>query len=157
MSLINDALKQAKQSQTKTPPGSVPPPLTPAVHPPSRGGSMWILILAAVLFLVAAILFFKLLSLKHEPIPAATNAPALTQTEPAKPQPATSAATNAVEQLPKVQAILFDPSKPSAIVNRKTVHTGDAVGDYKVLKISKNSITFQRADGSTEEIKMGGQ
>ena len=159
MSLINDALKQAKQSQTKTPPSGAPP-LPPVEHRSQSGGggSMWILVVAAILFLVAAILFFKMPGSKHETILAPTNAPepVVTQVEPVKTNPPAMTVTNTppVEQLPKIQGIIFDPAKPWAIVNRKTVYVGNKVGDYTVKAITRNSVTFQRLDGSLQEIKL---
>jgi hypothetical protein len=61
MSLINDALKRARQSQASTHPAATAPPLEPASHPPSRRLSMVCLVpVAAVLFFVLSFWFFAL-------------------------------------------------------------------------------------------------
>ena len=54
MSLINDALKRARETQRNDPPSGAPP--LPPVESPARGGAGWILAAAAVLFLAAACL-----------------------------------------------------------------------------------------------------
>lgn len=166
MSLINDALKKAKQSQSQTPPAGGPP-LTPVEPPPSRGGGpVWILWLAVVLFVAATVLFFRHSGKTEMNSIVATNAPepAIAVTEPAPAPVQTNSpaapATNAVEvveRLPKVQGIFYDPGKPWAIVNRQTVHQGDQIGKYKIKTISRDSVSFQRPDGSIQEIKIGGQ
>jgi hypothetical protein len=64
---------------------------------------------------------------------AATNTPALT--EPVTPPPAPL----------KLQAIVFNPPQPSAIINGKTVFVGDYIREFQVLAISQTSATL--ADG----------
>ena len=71
MSLINDALKQARQSQPNNPPSGSPPPLSP-VESASRGGINWFLLALIVLLLVAAGFFFGLSLSKPAPLPPAT-------------------------------------------------------------------------------------
>ncbi|HZF01369.1 MAG TPA: hypothetical protein VE344_05675 [Methylomirabilota bacterium] len=161
MSLINDALKQAKQSQSQNPPSGARP--LPPIEHKSSGGSGWILILAAVLFVAAACFFAGPMIFKHKSATVImTNSPEPIVTE-TKITPTnlpetsgTNAAAEIVEQFPKVQGILFDAAlKPVAVVDRKTVHVGDMAGIYKVQKISRNSVTFQRVDGSVKEIQIG--
>lgn len=169
MSLINEALKRAKEAQPKTPPGGAPP--LPPVELPSRGGnSTWILILAAVLFLAAIGFLLSATFSRHK---AAVPAAALPAPEPvivaqAKPEqtnppeiaktPAASAPVETVkigEHLPKVQGILFDAVHPVAIVDGKMKRVGDYDGKYLVEEISRDSVTFQRADGSREKLHIG--
>ena len=75
--------------------------------------------------------------------PAATNALPL-------PLPATNAITNPPppplpsEPWPKVQGIIFNAARPLAIVNGQTVNAGDRVGDFQVKQILKNSVIFQQ-------------
>jgi hypothetical protein len=177
MSLINDALKRAKGSQPP-PPGA--PPLPP-VPPPAHGGG-WMLILATVVFVAAAGLL-GLALMKHAapavhpgdaPTPTASSgmppAPAAETTPPAVstgPEPVLPMRSNApvlaanpapgaaAEPLPKVQGIIFDSIHPTAIVNGQTIGVGDSVGDLLVKQILKNSIVFQRPDGSQETLKIG--
>lgn len=179
MSLINDALKRARESQRNNPPSGAPP--LPPVESPARGGNGWILAAAAILFLAAACLFIGpfLFGDKATPV-VATHAPGITAPPPAEaapvsappvevapvPAPATNAlpppATNtnppleaAVERSPKVQGIIFNASRPLAIVNGKAVNVGDRVGDYQVKQILKTSVVFQRPDGSQKTLGIG--
>jgi len=152
MSLLNDALRRAKESQPQNPP-SVPPPLPPAKSP-TRGGNGWILILAAILFVAAIGLSFSGLIFKSKNVPAPE--PVMAQTAPLQTHSAeTNVPVEVVEPLPKVQGILFDAAHPMAIVDRETVKAGDHDGNYLVKTISRNSVTFQRDDGSLKEIKIG--
>jgi hypothetical protein len=169
MSLINDALKRARESQRNNPPSGAPP--LPPVESPAHGGTGWILAAAAILFLAAACLFIGpfLFGDKAAPV-AATNAPGIAAPPPVEvapvPAPATNAlpppATNtnppleaAVQQTPKVQGIIFNASRPLAIVNGKAVNVGDRVGDYQVKQILKTSVVFQRPDGSQKTLGIG--
>src|SRR5438445_9523069 len=111
MSLLNGALKQAKQSQSQNPPGGAPP--LPPVESKSSGSSGWILIMAAILFVVAVCFFAAPMIFKHQSAPAPmTNSPepVAVQTEPTNPpeKSTTNAPVEVVEQFPKVQGILFD-------------------------------------------------
>lgn len=196
MSLINDALKRAKQSQQNTPPPGASP--LPPVEPPARrgSGSGWMLGLAAILFLAAAGLFLGTALLKRKSPPAETaKTPAvpapLVAAQLAKPaaapapvappvsrptqnsvttsavvsKPASNTAlampvTNRppappVEQLPKVQGIIFTAANPVAIVNGKAVNVGDDVGNFRVKQILKNGVVFQRPDGSLKTLNLG--
>lgn len=168
MSLINDALKKAGQSQSQTS-STGAPPLSPTEAKP-QGASPWMLIVAVILFVASILFFFASNHPKQKNISApVTNAsaPALAQVEPL-PQTNTSATamasvitTNApaemVEQLPQVQGIIYDTARPIAIVDRKTLHIGDRDGTFKLIAISRNSVTFERADGSFKEIQIAGQ
>ena len=169
MSLINDALKRARESQRNNPPSGAPP--LPPVESPARGGTGWILAAAAILFLAAACLFIGpfLFGDKAAPV-AATNAPGITAPPPAEAAPEPAPVTNAlpppatntnppvaapVEQPLKLQGIIFNASRPLAIVNGKAVNVGDRVGDYQVKQILKTSVVFQRPDGSQKTLGIG--
>jgi hypothetical protein len=60
------------------------------------------------------------------PIPAATAPPT-----PPPPPP-----------LPRLQAIVFHPTRPSAIISGKTVFVGDKVGELRVAAIERDSVTL---------------
>jgi hypothetical protein len=181
MSLINDALKRARQSQRNDPPSGAPP--LPPIEPPARGGTGWILVVAAVLFLAAACLFVGSTVFGHKSPPvAAAKSPvisALPRTEttpaPAPPRadaaPAPQSVTSALpppvihpnpptaavmDPLPKLQGIIFSATHPLAIVNGKTVSVGDQVGDFLVKQILKTSVVFQYPDGSQKTVDIGG-
>jgi hypothetical protein len=173
MSLINDALKRAKQAQQKPPaPSQSAPPPPPLYRPlqsaPPRGGSAWFLPVVIVLLLAAGILciglaFFKRPAEKNSVSPMTTNtveaaasAPSATNAPPETNATPTSNVV-AVPQLPpppKVQGIFFDPTRPWAIVSGKTVYVGDYVRDMRVYAISQNSITLV-GDGKTNEMFLG--
>jgi len=197
MSLINDALKRARQSQQNTPPSGVGP--LPPIETPRRtgGGSAWVLALAGILFLAAACLFIGTAIFKRQsppaeaakapvtsappvvtqptavkpataPIPVSTPPPAPAET-PTAASAATSTQTSAVpvvaaanrspappvEQWPRLQGIIFNAARPLAIVNGKAVNAGDVVGNFRVKQILKNSVVFQRPDGSQKTLNLG--
>ncbi|MGA2853170.1 MAG: hypothetical protein ABSE90_03425 [Verrucomicrobiota bacterium] len=181
MSLINDALKRARESQRNNPPSGAPP--LPPVESPARGGAVWILAAAAVLFLAAVGIFLGPALFGHKAPPSATAKtpgiseppPAETAPAPAPPQvaavpvpapktntpppPATNTnpppAVVAVEQFPKVQGIIFNTARPLAIVNGRTVSAGDRVAGFEVKQILKSSIILQRQDGSQKTLVIG--
>ena len=161
MSLINDALKQARRSQQNNPP-SIQPPL-PLVESVSRGGMNWFLLVAIVLLLAVAGFFIGLSLSKHTPpVAALATAPAITP-EPLPIQPAesvsnstpvvtnTPSVSNEVADVPppppppepKLQGILFDPTRPCAIVDGTTVFVGDRAGEFRVTAISKDKVTLK--------------
>jgi hypothetical protein len=57
----------------------------------------------------------------------ATNEPAITAPTPPKPAPL------------RLQAIIFNPRRPSAMISGKTLFIGDKLGDLRVVAISKES------------------
>ncbi len=177
MSLINDALKRAREAQRNAPPPGAAP--LPPVESPPRGGTGWILAVAAVLFLAALCLFLGPTVFGHKAAPAATAktpeisattteaAPAPVPAPSVLPSPTTNTnpplAENTnpptpvvvVEQWPRVQGIIFNSTRPLAIVNGKTVGAGDRLGDFQVKQILKTSVVFSRADGSQKTLGIG--
>ena len=182
MSLINDALKRARDTQQKNPPAGAPP--LPPVESPARGSTGWILAVAAVLSFAAACLFLGPALFRHNAAPAAiVKAPEIPAPPPAEAAPAPApppadavpvmpaTVTNALpppapntnpppatvvaEPLPKVQGIIFNAARPLAIVNGQTVNIGDRVGDFQVKQILQTSVLFQRPDGSQKKLEIG--
>ena len=167
MSLINDALKRAREKQRNNPPSGAPP--LPPVESPARGGTGWILAVAAVLFLAAGSLILGPALVGHKTPPTvAAKSPEIPAPPPAEaaPAPATNTlpppATNTnpppaapVEQLPRLQGVIFNAASPLAIVNGKTVGVGDRVGDFQVKQILKSSVIIQRPDGSQKTLTIG--
>lgn len=209
MSLINDALKRAKQAQQK--PSSLPAgaPLRPAEPARSVNAprSLLLPILAAallvfvggILIVVALSRVFRpksvepveslsaVVSPKDNPGPAATLPrtvevppatsistptavfqPVLTNRPPAAvvtPVVAQSVVTvessNSVPvvqvplepQLPRLQGIVFNPVRPTAFLNGKSVVVGGHVGEYTVMAITKQAVTVERA-GQTNVLTM---
>jgi hypothetical protein len=193
MSLINDALKRAKQVQHETAP---PPPsntdLRPAEHQ-HYGRSPVGLAVPTLLGLASVVLLFLLwqaartsnqqtLEVKartrsdsvaairpaeaavpavsaaiKDPtnLPAALAAPAANvAVQPASNAVSTAtavvseAASNIVAAVAppkpaaKLQAIVYSPTRPSAIVNGKTLFLGDKLGEFRVRAIEQESVTL---------------
>jgi hypothetical protein len=168
MSLINDALKRAKESQRSNPPSGARP--LPPVESTARGGTGWILAVAAVLFLAAVGLFFGPTLFGHKASTVAAAKTAKTaETPPTPAEPVSAPVTNTVpatpatspppavsmEQLPRLQGVIFSATRPLAIVDGKTVNVGDRVGDFQVKQILKDSVVFQRPDGSQRTLHIG--
>jgi hypothetical protein len=49
----------------------------------------------------------------------------------------------------RLQAIVFNPKRPSALINGKTLFVGDKLGDARVVGIGQNSATLVRAGKTT--------
>ena len=211
MSLINDALKRAKQAQQKNAPPAAGSTLRPAepARPVAAPRSILLPILAAAaLVLVGAILIVVALSrgLRSKSAEPAESRPitvshndqpkdATTLSQPAnissrpdqpiqratiqttptnEPPPTVSVAapsatqivvsaegTNAATvvqvpaepQLPRLQGILFNPARPTAFLNGKSVVVGGRAGEYTVVAITKQAVTVERA-GQTNVLKL---
>lgn len=168
MSLINDALKRAKRSQQQTPSGALP---LPPVESRSPGGTDWALPTLAALFVAGACLFIGLAFAKRtlpaknpgNPTIVATVAPQKIETSAAahdlpktSPAPASqTAAGSSTSSKLKVQGIFYDPSRPQAIVNGRTIGVGARVGDFRVKAISPDRVVFIAADGTEKILGLG--
>jgi hypothetical protein len=152
MSLINDALKQAKQLRPQNPPPD-PPPLSP-VESASHGGMGWLVPAVIILLLVAAGIFIGLSLSKPTPLVASAPPVATTQqvasvtavlpaVTNAPPSSNTVAAVPPKPPEPKLQGVLFDATRPCAIVSGDTVFVGDHVSGFRVAAISRDSVTLQ--------------
>ena len=159
MSLINDALKQARKAPPRNTPSAVPP-----LHPASDESSpvaAWLLP-AIVIFLIVAAIFFIGWAFAHhsvrtvaaEPDASATQQVAVVTppvvTHSAPPPPPINP-----PDAPKLQAIFFMPKDLSAIIDGKTVRVGDKFGQYTVKAISKYTVTLVGADKKEIQIGMG--
>lgn len=161
MSLINDALKQAR----KTPPDNTPtalPPLEPLAHEPAA--ATWLLPAIVILLLVAAIFSIGWAMSHHAPRtvavapkPAAVATPPVVAIPPPVVTPPPAAPPPPPVKppvMPKLQGIFYSPSAPSAIVNGKTVRPGDHFGPYRVKAISKDSVTLVGPDKKEIQLDM---
>lgn len=158
MSLINDALKQAR----KAPPRNLPTALPPL--PPTRSDSSllpaWWWPAVAITLVVAAIFFIGWTVARHsvrtvvaDPGTLETTQPVATVAVPApKPAPVPAAPLNPPDS-PKLQGIFYSPTSPSAIIDGKIVHPGDHYGQYQVKAISKYTVTLVGPD--KKEIQIG--
>ena len=160
MSLINDALKQARQEPPRNMPTSLPPLRPHAADSPSVFA--W-LIPAVVIILIVAAIFFIGWAAEHRTVRSIVSAPdsdnTATQaaenvappvvTQAPKPPPASP------PELPKLQGIFYSPTAPSAILDGKTVQPGDQFGQFKVKEISKYTVTLIGPDQKEVKIGMG--
>jgi cytoskeletal protein RodZ len=69
------------------------------------------------------------------------------------------AATPIIQQeepkiVPKLQAVVFDPRRPSAIISGRSVFVGDRVNDLRVVAISQESVTLA-GGGQTNVLVLG--
>ena len=71
----------------------------------------------------------------------ATNAPAVATVLPPKPAPL------------RLQAIIFNPTRPSAMIAGKTLFVGDKLGDMRVVAIDKDSAVLAGA-GQTNVLSL---
>jgi len=157
MSLINDALKRAQESQKKNSPSGAAP-LRPIEN--AARGIGWILPAAVILFLAAAGIFIVLALHKNKtPAVAIAPKPIAIVSAPAAvtPAPATNIPPNSVANadLPKLQGIMFDATRPVAILNGQSVYVGDHAGVFQVKEITQNSVTLEAADGSQKTLQLG--
>ncbi len=216
MSLINEALKRAKEAQVTAPPPALSAAqLHPVEPPPTARQSAGLMLPVALTLIALGGLFFlwqaaqvkvsgKTLQPASRPARSAAQGPAAVSTAPLTPAP--SAATtvgslaSAVEQaakanpavpttsalgtnttavatsanagtapgsdpsptaatnlltvtappLPKpaplrLQAIVFNPVRPSAMISGKTLFIGDRLGEFRVQAITQDSATLASA------------
>ncbi len=56
---------------------------------------------------------------------------------------------------PKLQAVIYDPQNPSAIVNGKIVHPTDVLGDFRIRAILPSAVLIEYGDGSIRKLNLG--
>ncbi len=163
MSLINDALKKASQSGG-APTAETAEPLRPAVHNDPSRWPLFVVppLVLLVLGLGALLLMRGWQGTRQNPLPVAGReaAPAVSnETAPvaatpvasAVPNPALATVTNTVTMaaapevptFPKLrlQGIFWRPSRPSAMINNKTLFVGDKVEKAQVTAVDQESVT----------------
>lgn len=190
MSLINDALKRAKQAQQETAP---PPPSNVDLRPVEQrqygrpGVGLAVPTLLGIASLVLLFLLWQAARTSNSQdtleVNARTKAPPPTAQPPADSAPTTVPAvvpvapaaavavpeppqvasntppvaamvepsTNPVPAaavappkpaLPKLQAIVFHPTRPSVLINGKSLFVGEKIGEYRVRAITQDSVTL---------------
>ena len=196
MSLINDALKRARDAQAQAPP---PPPSTPEFRPvePAQmikhGPSLTLIVTACIALILAGLLMWQWLSKSpptnsvaaktapagpsaapttttaNMPAPTSVSAPAKAPQPPppteanlvANVTPVSEISTSAIPAVqqsapvpvpviepapkpapPRLQAIVFRRTRPSAMISGKTLFVGDKFGDLRVVAISADSATL---------------
>lgn len=185
MSLINDALKRAKESHQQnspTPAGGAP--MRPAESAARGGATAW-LWLTVIILLVGFGAFLIGQSIKkpaqksstslenvsaQQPVQSqfsdspASAAPKTATTEPTNASAGILSATNnaadqpsiapAKEPMPtavatlapattlKLQSIVYNPQRPSVMINGKFLFTGDSYKEFRITDITPNSATL---------------
>jgi hypothetical protein len=81
------------------------------------------------------------------PAPEPAIAPVVAVTEPPPPPPPPKPAPL------RLQAIVYHPSRPSAIISGKTLFVGERVGEFRVLRITPDSATVVGA-GQTNVLSL---
>ena len=79
------------------------------------------------------------------PVPNAPPPPPPTSPPPTPPPPPPPPE-------PKLQGIVYTATQPWAIVDGKTVHVGDRLGEFRVKEISQHNVTLEKADGSQKKL-----
>jgi len=154
MSLINDALKRAAQKPPSPPSASeLASGLRPAEERASGFPVLSLLIVLIPLIALGVWFLAKGLQLDEQPKTDSETLVAAREPEPpAAPvvRPAVLAPTNAPVAVAvpapatvyKLQGIYWRPSRPSAVVNSKTVYVGDRVENARVTAIDQESVTL---------------
>jgi uncharacterized membrane protein len=65
-----------------------------------------------------------------------------------------STTATATHQTFRLQGIIYNPTKPSAVVNGNMVFVGEKVAGWSVTVISSNSVTLQSGSGETDTVSM---
>jgi len=176
MSLINDALKRANEVKPPAPESTeAAPPLRPAEH---KSRPAW----PAIVFPLLALFVFALAGwflvkgvragrdlrstqikvfARENPAAESSSKSALTNATPIADKVVAAQATNlepvTVEPAPaptfKLQGIFYRLSRPSAMINSRTVFVGDKVGEAKVLAIGRESVTLD-CQGETKVLTL---
>jgi len=169
MSLINDALRKASQNPAPSGPAETKEPLHVAAHqPPSRWPMFVVPPLVALVFAAGTFLVMRgwqsgrPVSAKEgkpeiaaaKPATDDSSAPASANVAPAKagtPNAAVAAtvagSTNVEAAVPetfptvKLQGLIWDPKRPSVVINGKSLFVGEKVDRVKVTAIDEESVT----------------
>jgi hypothetical protein len=189
MSLINDALKRAKQAQQDSPdaPQSTVQfrPVEPGQQPVKKNNTAVWLAIVIVAGLIIGFVFRQVTrqnnattpkevkarevvpanpapqqSPKSAPVPAAAataSAPKSVTPGPSAQQPAPAVPIIQTQEpmpTPKLQAVVFDPKRPSAIISGKSVFVGDKYGDLRIVAITQESVKLV-GGGQTNVLVLG--
>jgi hypothetical protein len=63
-------------------------------------------------------------------------------------------AASSSHQTLRLQGILYNPTRPSAIINGNTVFVGEKVADWSVTAIAAQTVTLQDANGQTNILSL---
>jgi len=159
MSLINDALKKASQTPTPTTPAPTKEPLHVATHTPAPRWPLFVVPpLVAIVFATGTFMVMRgwqgsrTVSAKESTIGnVQTTGTSIEQeycdtnvaaavTAPTPPTNAVTAVPAAVFPTLKLQGVIWSPSRPSAVINGKSVFVGEKVERALVTAIEQDSV-----------------
>ena len=160
MSLINDALKQARQAPPRNTPNVLP--LRPVAHQEPGVVAVWLLPVTILILVIAAIFFGGwVMAHRHvreivtapEPVPPPEMVELAAPAEPVKPAVSDLPVSTTPENAPVLQGIFYSPTAPSAIIDGKTVRPGDRLGQYyRVKEITQFAVTLIGPDNKPFKI-----
>jgi hypothetical protein len=175
MSLLNEALKRASQSQQEF--DTVRIHLPPAAAASNQNaGRRWVLSIVVILLIAiaSALIWLAFFERNHAiqvtsaaavppPVPAVPAAPKPIAPKPMLPtaQPVTERTVAVAAPAPvsppqlKLQGITYYNARWQAIVNGKTVYVDDYVNGFRVAVISRNYVSFIAPDGSKKMLPFG--
>jgi cytoskeletal protein RodZ len=165
MSQINDALKRAKNAQSKNSPQSGVAPMRPIEPRKEERDYSWVLPVVIIVLVAIAVFFIAMFLALHKvrnivagPENSGTQAVEnVSVPAPPVPPPAVigpGAINTAPPAATQVQGIFYDPVHPWAIVSGKTVYVGDSVNGMRVTAIARNAITLT-GNGQTNKLYVG--
>ncbi len=182
MSLINDALKRASQSDRNRPSqAALPRPMQPADAVRASRFSWVLPVIVAVALVLAGWFFWKWWEASHpvvaaDPAPApapAANAVVAAPAPPATPVPPPPApvaapVAKAPEPIPAapiaeawpteltLKGIFYNKTSPRALINGKTVGPGESIGGVLVARIETDRVVVEW-NGHSKELMLEGQ
>ena len=150
MSLINDALKRASQRPAAAPSTAG---LRPTEEEQRPNSFPVVTLFIALIPLLALGMWFlaKGLQLRQQPAPAPVEVVAARAPEPPPAAPAIIVSASPPPPVTppappppafKLQGIYWRPTRPSAVVNGKTVYVGDRVESARVTAIDQEGVTI---------------
>ncbi|HEV2327202.1 MAG TPA: hypothetical protein VGY56_00255 [Verrucomicrobiae bacterium] len=167
MSLLNEALKRASQSQQEFDTVRIHLPPAVAASNPHAGRRWTFSIVVILLIAIASALIWRALFEPNHvpPVSMAAAVPPPVHVVPAAPKPAmlpvkahTVAVAAPAPVLPpqlKLQGITYYNARWQAIINGKTAYVGDYVNGFRVAVISRNYVSFIAPDGSKRMMPFG--
>ena len=158
MSLINDALKQARKAPPRNTPSALPPLQPMADERSPVAAWFWP---ALVIILIVAAIFFIGWAVARRTVSNIEAAPELNLTQHVAGVSLPLVTSNAAPpplpvnppEAPKLQGILYSATAPAAILDGKIVHPGDKFGEYRVKSITKYAVILIGPD--KKEIQLG--
>jgi hypothetical protein len=164
MSLVNDALKRAKEAQQKSTPPAPAPQLRPAEAAPAEENGIGMTVpLVIAAFAIGMVVFFvwrnqhrtaaKEAVAETKPAAPVSSAPeikppvpSVAVSTPAPVAPAAATTTVPIAGTPapplKLQGIFFVPGRSTAFISGKTVRVGNTVKGYRVAAITETNATL---------------